>query len=178
MELISKLNLDKYIFCHPKINLITVYDHYIYLRNDYDNLSHSQRNYVITRLKKFGYLQKSGKTMVHSDDSKFSKIVFSDSPSLGVNPLIALERIYNLNDIFVVTPSTYALFLLASQLTPQDKIEGIKSLISKCPINIEQIRDFTQNTESSRFLDQNYALLNSFQKEVIEKKFKGRKIQL
>ena len=178
MDLLKKLNLDKYIFCHPKINLITIFDHYIYLRNDYDSLSASQRNYLIRKLKTLDYQQKSGKILENCSKPAEPKIVFSNSPSLGVNPLIELDRVYNSNDVFVVTPSTYALFIMASKLTAQDKVEGIKSLISKCPINLEQIKDFSQHTDAQFFIDDYYQEFLKFQDEVIKEKFKGRKIQL
>ena len=176
-ELLKILGKDKYIFSIPSINLIAVFDHYFYSRNDYDSLSSNQRNHIINKLKSIGFTQKSGK-FLNSNDYK-SQVQLLSPPSLGVSPLIELERIYNADDIFVVSPTTYAHFVIQNRnLVDQIKIDILQKLITKCPINLEQLKDFSQNTEYQNFVTNSFQKLNVFQKQIVKDNFEGKKIRL
>lgn len=166
---------DPYVRVSKLYNLITIFDASFYSRNDYEILSPPQRKYIIEKLLKTNHQQKSGKVLQHNISKRFLK--FTDNVGLGISPLDALERVYNQEDIFIVTPGTYFLFLLQKyhQYQAQEIIDEIIELIQKQPVNLQQLFDLSKYAQYKEIFAQNLPKFNTIQSQVIDQELKHKK---
>ena len=157
------------------MNLVSVYDDNYFSRNDYDMLAPGQRKYVVNFLKERQHWQKSGKVLVH--EKLEQRVVFNNSPSMGVNPVNELMRIYNEDDIFVVTPLTYSIFLFEKKVEVDvaGLLQRLKELIEVCPFNLLQMKDLTVREPYAELTAFCASELKSFQAEIIETRFKRKR---
>ena len=154
--------------------LVTIYDDNLFIRNDYDMLSAGQRNYLIQFFKKQGFQQKTGRIMTNGD----MLIHFPRSQSnLAVSAYDKKFLQSRVNNLYCVTPTQFA-EVLFHQLLNKEKSEvlsAIKSLIDKCPYNIEWLRDVSYRSDIEQITIDTYSELTLYQKQVVEEKFKRKK---
>lgn len=167
------LQHDKHMYGNDTLPLMTIYDDNWFVRNDYDILSMGQRQYVQNVLVKNGFKLRSGKEMYKGDIS-----VHFPKPK-RILALSSFEEHYleNVtNATYVVTPTTFAECLFYQTVRrKENSLEAIKTLINKCPYNIELLRDISIYTEIEQITIDSYHELMRYQKAVVEKKFKRKK---
>lgn len=166
---------DKNVFVSKIYNLISVFDSVFYSRNDYEVLSPNQRNYIVKKLLENGHKQLSGSKLQNLETKVF--LNFPPTLSLGVSPIRGLQYTYNENQILILTPGGLFLYLL-SEMNVGNKprfIDEMKELVSKQPINLKQIEDFTVNEPfENQFLSIKKEI-TEIQKNAIETSLKHRK---
>ena len=171
---IQKINQDKNLFASGWLPLITVYDDNLFVRNDYDVLSLGQRNYLIQYFQKVGFRQTSGRVL--SQDAVRIHLPRPNS-NLAVSSYQTEFLHNNGKDFYCVTPTMLAeaLFYLSLEGTDLDLLAELKALISKCPFNIEWLRDISYRSDIEAVTAQTFEELTHFQKRTVEEKFKMKK---
>lgn len=131
--MLSKLN-DDYLRAFASIQAISVFESVNYDLWDFDALGPSQRAYLIEKLGKMGFTQRSGKWLHHSD---------------GIKVYIPGTKIFNRNfvsflsdqkpggDIWLATTPTQTAYLLF-QHEPFD-FEDVSQLMMTQPFNLERL---------------------------------------
>lgn len=173
-NIIDAIIADKNIYHLPQYPIVTVYDDNFFVRNDYDILSHGQRNYLIKFFNSFGYKQKSGKLMSNGEiDVHFPK----PKHTLALSGYQSHFSVQPNNNYFAVTPSTFAevLFHEAENMGEDWVVEQLQTLIETCPYNIELTRDINYRSKIEDLTKKYYQPLLDFQAQVVESKFKFKK---
>lgn len=166
---------DPYIRVSPLYNIVSVFDSAQFDRVDQHLLSTDQRNYVINKLIKADHDQKSGQILVHNKNGQFVR--FIKNTKTGSSPLAPLEQVYNHNDIFVVAPGSYFLFLLKKyhQFKKDEIHEEIREHIAQHPVNLDQLANFTKYEPYSEFLHEHLPDFKSIQQAAAETTLKHKK---
>lgn len=165
---------DKNLYFLPEFSIVTVYDDNFFVRNDYDILSHGQRNYLINFFKPFGLRQRSGKLMT---DGTFN--IHFPKPNHAL-ALSAYQPHFNdqaTNDVHAVTPSTFAEVIFYESLTKGIEwgLAELKLLIETCPFNIELTRDINYRSPIEELTKTHYQSLLDYQDKIIKQKFRHKK---
>jgi len=176
MNFKQAIDKDKNLYCRHELPLITVYDDNWFLRNDYDVLSPGQRNYLISFFQKHGFSLATGKTLVKQE-------VTIHLPRPQANLAIsAFDEAFiepSNTHFHCVTPTQFAealFYRCANKSGALDTlVEELRTLIETCPYNIEWLRDISYHSPIEQITIDTYSTLMSFQKEVIESKFKKKK---
>lgn len=168
-----KTDNDKNLYALDQLPLITIYDDNWFVRNDYDVLSVGQRQYLVNFFKANDFVQTSGREMKQNK----TKVVFPKPNHILAQPQFDELWLTPVHDIIIpVTPTAYAeaLFYLTvrNDITTLDLL---KSLIDKCPFNIELLRDISYRTEIEAITANSFKELTDYQSLVIEEKFKRKK---
>lgn len=166
-------DLDKHIYAINELPLITIYDDNFFVRNDYDVLSSGQRQHLIEFFVGHGFKQTSGREMILSD----TKVIFPKPSRMLAQPQFDENWLSPVQDqIIPVTPTAFAeaLFYMIVRRNI-DSLDLIKSLIDKCPYNIELLRDISYRTEIESITKSSFKELTDYQALVIEEKFKRKK---
>ena len=153
----KSLSKDKYIYIDDDLRVITVFDFHFFSRNDYDHLSPRQRKYIKTKLQELSFTQSSGSLFIKESINIF----VSKSINLGVSPLPYLIKDLKKYNYVITTPTSIYLYYLSKNI----EIERIKELITKCPVNLDQARDFSIDEVFYQRLLENHSSLNKLQKE-------------
>ena len=173
-DILDAIEKDKNLYHLTQYPMITVYDDNFFVRNDYDILSHGQRNYLIKFFNRFGFKQKSGKLMTNGNvNIHFPK----PKHTLALSGYQAAFNEAPNTDFYAVTPSTFAeaiFYEIQSRGEPW-VTEQLQSLIQTCPYNIELTRDINYRTPIEQITKQLYQPLLDFQQTVIDTKFKFKK---
>ena len=170
----QRLRQDKNLYYLPDFSVITVYDDNFFVRNDYDILSHGQRNYLINFFKSFDFKQKSGKLMT---DGSYNIHFPKPKHTLALS---AYQPIYNEpaeNDLYAVTPSTFAEVIFHESLNKGIEwgLAQVKQLIETCPYNIELTRDINYRSPIEQLTKAHYDSLIEYQEQVVKEKFRYKK---
>lgn len=172
--LYKEINADKNLYSIELLPLVTIYDDNLFVRNDYDVLSIGQRNYLIQFFQQHGFKQKTGKTMING-----AKTIHFPKPqsNLAVSAYDDVLKEPNINNFYCLTPTQFAevLFNLLFDKEKAVVVNAIKSLIDKCPYNIEWLRDVSYRSDIEQITIDTYSELTLYQKEVVEEKFKRKK---
>ena len=164
---------DKHIYAINELPLITVYDDNLFVRNDYDLLSSGQRQHLISFFTSHGFKQISGREMRQEK----TKVNFPKPNRMLAQPQFDEAWLNPHEDTIVpVTPTAFAeaLFYMIVRRNIES-LDLIKSLIDKCPYNIELLRDISYRTEIESITNSSFKELTDYQKLVIEEKFKRKK---
>ncbi|WP_394176461.1 hypothetical protein [Thalassotalea litorea] len=171
---IDKIKMNRHIFHLPSLPLLTIYDDNFFVRNDYDILSQGQRQTLIEFFQAQGFKQTSGKLLCKNNIRlHFPKpkhiLAQSGFEELYVSP--------PLDDYYFVTPTTFAetLFQQGLRGINPNFLDDIRLLIQTCPFNIELLRDINISNELGPFINQYYVMLETYQKQIIEERFKKKK---
>ncbi|MAZ48586.1 MAG: hypothetical protein CME65_08480 [Halobacteriovoraceae bacterium] len=166
---------DRYVRVSPLYNIITVFDSVSYSRNDYDILSAPQRNHIGLVLESQGHKRLTGNSFQNIKSGQFLKFV--TTRNLGVSPLYALEEVYNHDDIFIVTPGTYFLFLLMKHDKFQDKeiLRELMLFISVHPVNLQQLLDLSRHDSFFSFFKSEFSRLKDHQEKAIAENLKDKR---
>lgn len=162
---------DKYMYANGQDNLITVYDDNVFDRSDFDVLNGPQRQYLVHQLVDQGHRQISGKKLQNIEHG--FELEFCQSPSLGVSPMVQLERCYTPNKMWMVTPTTFALFLFSKNAS--DCVARVEDLIQTCPVNFKKMIDVSRHDAYHHAIMKASKHLQAFQKDVIAQKFARQK---
>lgn len=156
-----------------ELPLVTVYDDNWFVRNDYDVLSSGQREYLITFFSEYGFKQVSGREMVHEN----TKVIFPKPNRMLAQPQLDEAWLNPHEDTIVpVTPTAFAEALFYMIMRGDiESLDLIKSLIDKCPYNIELLRDISYRTEIETITNSSFDELMQYQNLVVEEKFKRKK---
>lgn len=173
-KITDAINKDKNLYHLPQYPIVTVYDDNFFVRNDYDILSHGQRNYLIKFFNQFNFTQKSGKLMtngevnIHFPKPKHTLALSGYQSEFNEQPK---------SHYYAVTPSTFAevLFHELENKGEEWVVEQLHALIETCPYNIELTRDINYRTQIETPTKKLYQPLLDFQQQVIEAKFKFKK---
>jgi hypothetical protein len=169
-----RITNDKNLYYLPEFSVVTVYDDNFFVRNDYDILSHGQRNYLINFFREFSFKQKSGKLMtngvinIHFPKPKHTLALSAYKPIFNDNAT---------NDIYAVTPSTFAEVIFHQSLEKGIDwgIEQLKQLIETCPYNIELVRDINYRSPIEQITKAHYQELVTHQEKIVHEKFRHKK---
>ncbi|REL25486.1 hypothetical protein DXX93_02260 [Thalassotalea euphylliae] len=164
---------DKHLYAQSGLSLVTIYDDNWFVRNDYDILSRGQRDYLQTFFHQQGFQQKTGKVMVCDE----VELHFPDPKRvLALSSYFPEMLIPNKKELIAVTPTTFAEALFHQIVASgTDSLDSIKSLIDKCPYNIELLRDISYRTAIEAITKASFDELMRYQQQVIIKKFKRKK---
>ncbi|WP_448550928.1 hypothetical protein [Thalassotalea montiporae] len=164
---------DKHMYAQSGLSLVTIYDDNWFVRNDYDILSRGQRDYLQTFFHQQGFRQKTGKIMVNGE----IEVHFPDPKRiLALSSYFPEMLTPDANYLIAVTPTTFAEALFHQQIANKtDSLDSIKSLIDKCPYNIELLRDISYRTAIEDITKASFDELKRYQQQVIIKKFKRKK---
>jgi hypothetical protein len=164
MKILEDLQNSNLFFIHGEIKAISIYDHHTYDRSDYDSLSPPQRQYLLDRLSRIGFKQKSGRTCYHEKED--ITVIFPKPNILGGSPfdVIRYEK-KAANIVYALTP-TQAFCLLLNQSDEKESLTSLKELIQAQPVNIKKIKDYvrTESQLKDRF-DKFYPELLQLEKE-------------
>lgn len=172
-QLVEHINADAHLFALPEYPLVTAFDDFLFLQNDYDTLSRGQRNYLIRFFSGFGFKQLRG-TLVSDGhiNLRFLK------------PKILAQSSYepqflqpNETEIFLVTPTTYAetLFYHALEVDEQGQMNKLAQLIDKAPFNMKLLRDISR-TKAIESITRRYCdSLLDYQGAIIKQKFHNKR---
>lgn len=167
---------DKYVRASALYNMITIFDSLRYERNDYDVLSAPQRNYVGAVLEKNGHRHVTGNSFKNLKTGQTLRFIITKT--LGVSPLNELNYQYNDQDIFIVTPGTYFLFLV-EKLSTDDKQDSVRAelmdLVSHHPVNLEQLLDLSTHDHFYATLKEVFKECKAKQDDAIENYLKGKR---
>ena len=154
-EILDKIGKDKFIFYSPMSSLITIYDDYIFHRNDYDHLSTRQRSYISKKFLEHGLKQTSGSTFEYGENV----VGIQKSIGLGINPIRSLLGVLEKYDYVVATPLSCFLYLISSDAHEDE----IYRLLKKCPVNLEQAYNLSGQEEYLPRLERSIAQYREFQ---------------
>ncbi|NTS75536.1 hypothetical protein HR060_01540 [Catenovulum sp. SM1970] len=176
---IAAINKDKHLFVDASLPLITVYDDYYYFSNDYDVLSHGQRNYLINYFTKQGFVQTSGRVLTLDG----WRLEFIKPNRLLAQSSFQPAFIDKESDrCYLITPTGYAQAIFyqhqvssADTAISEKAFNLFKALIDKCPFNLQWLKDVHINTDLAPIINANFNLLNDYQAQVIEEKFKNKR---
>lgn len=173
-EIEQAIASDKNLYFLPEYCIITVYDDNFFVRNDYDILSHGQRNYLIQFFKRFNYKQKSGKLMT---DGSLNIHFPKPKHTLALSAYQPIFHDRATQDVYAVTPSTFAEVIFYESIEKGEDwgLEQIKKLIDTCPYNIELTRDINYRTPIEQITKANFDFLVAHQEQVIKEKFRYKK---
>jgi DNA-binding response OmpR family regulator len=141
---IESINSDRnLIYFNTPIKVISIYDHHLFDRSDYDTLSKPQRDHLEYKLKDFGWQRKSGRKIFLSKTNQ--TLIFPKPNILGGSPFDTLryEKSDN-NVVFVLTPTQADCYELGASNFVQKPINNnILIAIIKKNINMlsQQTRD-------------------------------------
>lgn len=165
----TKINENKnLLFFNTPIKVITIYDHHIFERSEYDSLSPPQREYLEKFLEEFEFIKISGREL--KSDQFNLKVVFPKPAILGASPFDTLryEKI-NEDTIYVLTPTQCACYFLSLEDFDEAK-KLLEILINKFPINLKKIKDHAQiETHINSRLGLIYPELEKLQNESVQK---------
>ena len=155
---------DYLVFFDEPHLILSVYDYAFYDRSDIDMLGPAQRDYVARKLASKGYKWTSGR-MLENQDSDY-RVVFPRGSIQGASPADIMRfETRGENDIFVLTPTQTACYLLALE----DKAEAyqkLEYLIGQQPINLEKMKDHLKHSPEYYFFCQIYPYLKQTEKEL------------
>ena len=130
--------------------------------------------YLIQFFQHYGFKQKTGKTMTNG-----AKTIHFPRPqsNLAVSAYDDILKEPNINNFYCLTPTQFAevLFNLLLDKEKAVVVNAIKSLIDKCPYNIEWLRDISYHSKIEQITIDTFSELTQYQKQVIEQKFKRKK---
>ncbi|MEE4246657.1 MAG: hypothetical protein V2I33_14700 [Kangiellaceae bacterium] len=171
---LEEISKDKHLFALADYPVVAVYDDSFYLRNDYDVLSTGQRHYLIKFFDKLGFRQKTGKTLVKDNitvhlpkpQSNLATSAF-DKKYLSADPF----------NLYCLTPTQFAevLFYDHQRLGEIELLQRLKSLIDKCPFNIEWLRDISYSCPIEPITKLHFQTISEYQQQVVAKTFKMKK---
>lgn len=141
---INKVHNDNNLmFFDTPIKIITIYDHYIYERSDYDSITNSQRNYLEKFLTNFGFKQISGREL-KSKELGLS-IIYPKPQILGASlfDILRYEKVSK-DSIYILSPTQCACYFLSLDDFDMAK-KLIEDLIFKFPINLKKMKDHAIN---------------------------------
>lgn len=165
---------NQHLFMLPDYPLITIYDDNWFVRNDYDVLSLGQRQFLIKFFKKMGFSQPSGRVLAQENVRlHFPRPQSNLAMSAFDQKYLQLDG----DNYYFVTPTEFAecLFYDAVNIGEQAALYRIKRLITKCPYNIEWLRDISYSSQIEALTKRTFKELSHFQKRIIEHKFKHKK---
>lgn len=165
---------DPFIRVSPLYNIITIFDSTQYERQDYDVLGKPQRQYILKRLLKTDHKQQTGNLVANTKSGQ--RLCFVKNARLAISPLENLLNIYNHDDIFIVTPSCYFLFLLNKLERFKDETikEEIYNLIKVHPVNLEQSLHFSKHTQIEDLIKEHYSSFKEIQGNAIKTELSGK----
>jgi hypothetical protein len=164
---ITIINQDKHLcYFNSPIKIITIYDHHLYDRSDYDTLSKPQRTYLERKVADFEPETKSGRITYLSKLNR--SLVYPKPAILGGSPFDILR--YERQDdsfIYILTPTQAACYFLTLD-DENDSKRYIEELLMKHPINIKKIDDFirTEMAYRDRFMRLRPAMVAAQEKTV------------
>ncbi len=171
---ISDIIVDRNLYAIEGLPLITVYDDNFFVRNDYDVLSVGQRNYLIKFLGKAGYRQTSGRTLSKGD---LNIQIQTPNSNLAISSYNSNFNAESSSLIYCVTPTMFAEALFYKTLGKDHLhiIRELRKLIKVCPFNIEWLRDISYRSPIEQVTKATYDELMSFQRFIVQKRFKFKK---
>ena len=172
-QLVQAINEDKHLFALPEYPLITAYDDFLFLQNDYDTLSRGQRNYLVRFLGGFGFRQTRG-TLVTDGELKMH---FLKPKILAQSSYESRFLTLNGSDFFMVTPTTFAetLFYHALEGQEQEQMEKLATLIDKAPFNMKLLRDISRTKPIESITRRYCDSIVEYQAKVIKEKFNKKR---
>ena len=138
-----KINQNKNLmFFDTPIKIISIYDHHLFERSEYDSLSPPQREFLEKFLADYEFSKKSGRELYSS--SLNLKVVFPKPAILGASPfdILRYEKLKE-DTIYVLTPTQCACYFLTLEDFDEAK-KLLEELIHKFPINLKKIKDHAQ----------------------------------
>lgn len=166
---------DRFVRVSPLYNIMTIFDSVRYSRNDYEVLSAPQRNYIGKLLETNKHKRVTGNSFRNTDSGQFLRFV--TTRKLGVSPLYELDEHYNHDDIFIVTPGTYFLFLLKKfhEYQDEDILREAMNLITVHPVNLQQLLDLSRHDVFYDFFKTQFSKLKAHQESAIDKDLKDKR---
>lgn len=166
---------DRFVRVSPLFNIITIFDSLNYHRNDYDVLSASQRNHIGDTLLANNHKQQTGTSFLNLKTNQILKYI--NTGTLGVSPLNELQIKYNKEDVFIVTPGTYFLFLLMKleEEASEEVEKEILQLISKHPVNLEQLLNQSKIDKFYELFRSRFSEFKKHQNDAIANELKGKR---
>ena len=165
---------DPYIRVSPLYNIITIFDSAQYERQDYDVLGKPQRQYILKKLLELDHKQLTGNLVKNTKSGQ--RLCFVKNARLAISPLENLLNVYNHDDIFIVTPSCYFLFLLNKlEKFKDDSIkEEIYNLLKEHPVNLDQALHFSKHTNIEDLIKENLPSFKEVQTQAIKSELSGK----
>ena len=171
---IHAINKDKNLFALPEYPLITIYDDNWFVRNDYDILSLGQRQYLVKYFTKIGFKQVTGRNL-----KRDNLTLHFPRPQSNLAISNHLEKFHYCDNknFYMVTPTEFAevVFYDLPKLGEERTIAKIKTLINKCPYNIEWLRDISYASPIEKITKKTFNGLMEYQRDVVEKQFKYKR---
>ena len=160
---------DKYVRVSSLFNIITIFDSNNYHTNDYEILSKAQREHIGSILEENGYSLETGTSYVHKKTNQ--KLRFITTSTLGVSPLYELEYQLNEHDVFIVTPGTYFLYLLArfTETKRSGIFDEMMNLIETHPVNLKQLLNYSRHESFYSYFKNNIDIFLKHQNHSIQK---------
>lgn len=165
--MINELKNNKNFFIVEKpFRAMSVFDHIRYDRSDYDILSPPQRHYVIKELLSLGGVQLTGRRVAFKESA--SNFIFPKANAMSQSPGdVLLELTDEGQDYLVLTPTQMAFAIIKKVSEQSVKLNLLKDLILKQPINLKKVIDYADNNEMKDFLAMFAQQLSDFQTEVV-----------
>jgi len=165
---------DRFVRVSPLYNIITIFDSVKYDRSDQELLSASQRNHIGNVLEENGHKRLTGNSYQNITTKQVMR--FTTPKTLGVSPLNELQYNFNQEDIFIVTPGTYFLFLVMkfNELQKENILQEIMQLISTHPVNLDQLLSVSRHDVFYPFLKQKFPEFVKHQQDSIKYDLKGK----
>lgn len=137
--MLSQLN-DEYLKVFPSIQVISVFESVNYEFYDFDALGPSQRSYLVKKLGKIGFIQRTGKWLHHSSGMK---IYIPGSKIFNRNFVSFLADETPGGDIWFATTPTQAAYLLFKH--EPFEFEDLAQLMTTQPFNLERLLQATSH---------------------------------
>lgn len=172
-DIVSLLNKDKYCFALADYPLLTLYDDNLFLRNDYDVLTTSQRRYIIRFFSNLGFKQKTGRSLINQD----CRIEFLKPQYLAQSAFKPELLRFADNHYYCITPTLFAecIFHTVNTQNESTQMEKLALLMEKAPFNMTLLKDINRTTSIRTLTKQYCDSINAHQKKLIENKFKFRR---
>jgi hypothetical protein len=159
---------DTFVRVSTLYNIISIFDSVKYDRSDQELLSASQRNHIGKILEENDHKRLTGNSYQNINTKKVLR--FTTPKMLGVSPLNELQYNFNKEDIFIVTPGTYFLFLVMKfdELQKENILKEIMQLISIHPVNLDQLLNVSRHEVFYPFLKQKFPEFVKHQQNAIK----------
>lgn len=171
---LQHVSQDPHLFASQHYSLITVYDDNLFIRNDYDMLTPSQRNYIVKFALQAQFKQVKG-TLLQRGDEKLH--MPRPASSLACSTFQSKYLARDPKQWYAITPTGYAecVFYDMENIGVDEGVARLINLIQKCPFNIEWLRDISYGSPIEEVTRYCYTALTGYQKDIIASRFKHKK---
>lgn len=159
--------IDRYLYlADDRLRLISVFDALKYDRADVDMLSGAMRRHVIAALKTKGFIQKSGRVLIHRGPD--IRAIMPTFHALGASPFdMTRYSKRRAQDYFILTPTQVACQFVDHYET-EEAVERTKALIQYQPVNIYRLMDYLERKPSHEAFRQAIGHLRYVQRKALQ----------